>query len=118
MELSLEEKQASMKVASRLLDVMVDRNLNGRTLEKQGNVDKAVALYEKNVLDLFDGSHPYERLRVIYAKRNQLAEAIRVCRAYIEIDDRLLQEDSRRSGFNPKRDKFVTWIDKLEKKSS
>ena len=113
-----EEKEASMKVASHLLDVMVDRNLNGKTLETQGEVDKAIALYEENVSDLFDGDYPYDRLRVIYTKRNQLAEAIRVCRAYIEIDDMLLREGSRRSDLNPKRDKFISWIDKLEKKSS
>jgi tetratricopeptide (TPR) repeat protein len=117
-KLSYEEKEASMKVVSHLLDVMVDRNLNGKTLETQGEVDKAIALYEENVADLFDGSHPYDRLRVIYTKRNQLAEAIRVCRAYIEIDDMLLKEGSRRSDLNPKRDKFISWIDKLEKKSS
>ena len=117
-KLSFEEKEASMKVASQLLDVMVDRNLNGKTLETQGEVDKAIALYEENVADLFAGSHPYDRLRVIYTKRNQFAEAIRVCRAYIEIDDMLLKEGSRRSDLNPKRDKFISWIDKLEKKSS
>ena len=117
-KLSYEEKEASMKVASYLLDVMVDRNLNGKTLETQGEVDKAIALYEENISDLFDGSHPYERLRVIYTKRNQLADAIRICRAYIEIADMLLKESSRRSDLNPKRDKFISWIDKLEKKSS
>jgi len=117
-KLSYEEKEASMKLASHLLDVMVDRNVNGKTLETQGEVDKAIALYEENVSDLFDGDYPYDRLRVIYTKRNQLAEAIRVCRAYIEIDDMLLKYGSRRSALNPKRDKFISWIDKLEKKSS
>jgi len=117
-KLSFEEKEASMKIASHLLDVMVDRNLNGKTLETQGEEDKAIALYEENVSDLFDGSYPYDRLRVIYTKRNQLAEAIRVCRTYIEIDDMFLKEGSRRSDLNPKRDKFISWIDKLEKKSS
>ena len=117
-KLSYEEKEASMKVASHLLDVMVDRNLNGKTLETQGEVDKAIALYEQNVSDLFDGDYPYDRLRVIYTKRNQLAEAIRVCKTFIQIADKLLKEGSRRSDLNPKRDKFISWIDKLEKKSS
>ena len=117
-KLSYEEKEASMKVASHLLDVMVDRNLNGKTLETQGEIDKAIALYEENVSDLFDGGYPYDRLRVIYTKRNQLAEAIRVCRAFIQIVDMPLKEGSRGSDLNPKRDKFISWIDKLEKKSS
>ena len=115
-KLSFEEKEASMKISSYLLDVMVDKNLNGKNLETQGKVNEAIALYEENISDLFDGSHSYERLRVIYTKRNQLADAIRVCRAYIEIVDMLLKDGSRRSDLNPKRDKFISWIDKLEEK--
>jgi len=117
-KLSFEEKEASMKIASHLLDVMVDRNLNGKALETQGEVDKAIALYEENISDLFEGSHPYDRLRVIYTKRNQSAEAIRVCRAYLEIDDMFREEGSQRSDLNPKRDKFISWINKLENKIS
>ena len=117
-KLSFEEKEASMKVASQLLDVMVDRNLNGKTLETKGKVDKAIALYEENVLDLFDGNYPYDRLRVIYTKRNQLAEAIRVCKTFTRIVDKLMKEGSERSDLNPKRDKFMSWIEKLEKKLS
>jgi hypothetical protein len=101
-----------MKVASRLLDVMVDRNLNGKTLEAAGEVDKAIALYEENVSDLFDGNHPYDRLRVIYTKRKQFAEAIRVCRTFVKITDILIQEGSERSYLNPTRDKFMSWIEK------
>ncbi|MEA1958114.1 MAG: hypothetical protein U9N44_00345, partial [Chloroflexota bacterium] len=79
-KLSLEEKESSMKVASHILNIMVDRNLNGIALEKQGLVDKAIALYVENVSDLFDGDHPYDRLRVIYSKQKRFPEAIRVCK--------------------------------------
>jgi len=104
-----------MKAASHLLDVTVDRNLNGKTLETQGKIDKAIALYEENVSDLFEGDFPYDRLRIIYTKRNQFAEAIRVCRAFVEITDMLRKEGSRRSDLKPKRDKFISWIEGLEK---
>jgi tetratricopeptide (TPR) repeat protein len=114
-KLSSEEKEASMKMASCLLDVMVDRNLNGKTLEAAGEIDKAIALYEENVSDLFDGDHPYDRLRVIYTKRKQFAEAIRVCRSFVIIADMLIEEGSGRSDLKPKRDKFISWIEKLEK---
>lgn len=114
-KLSSEEKETSMKVASHLLDVMVDRNLNGKTLETKGEVDKAIALYEENVSDLFEGNYPYDRLRVIYTKRNQFAEAIRVCRTFVEITDILLKESSRHSDLKPKRDKFISWMERLEK---
>ena len=112
---SFEEKEASMKVASQLLDVMVDRNLNGKTLEAAGEVDRAITLYEENVSDLFEGDHPYDRLRVIYTKRKQFAQAIRVCRTFVKIADMLVQEGSQRGDLKPKRDKFMSWIEKLEK---
>ncbi len=115
-KLSFEEQESSMKVASHLLNVMVDRNLNGITLEKQGEVDKAIALYEENISDLFGGDHPYDRLRVIYSKQKRFSEAIRVCRAFVKIADTLLQEGSQRSDLKPKREKFISWIKKLEKK--
>jgi len=114
-KLSSEEKEASMKVASRLLDVMVGRNLNGKTFEAAGEVDKAIALYEENVSDLFGGDHPYERLRVIYTKRKQFAEAIRVCRTFVKIADMLIEEGSGRSDLKPKCDKVISWIEQLEK---
>jgi len=117
-KLSFEEKEASMNVASRLLDIMVDRNLRGKTLEAQGEEDKAILLYEENVSDLFGGDYPYDRLRVIYTKRKQLTEAIRVCRTFIEITDLLIKKSSGRSDLNPKRERFISWIEKLEKKSS
>lgn len=116
-KLSLEEKESSMKVASHILNIMVDRNLNGIALEKQGLVDKAIALYEENVSDLFDGDHPYDRLRVIYSKQKRFPEAIRVCKTFVRIADTLLREGSPRSDLKPKREKFVNWIKKLEERS-
>lgn len=64
-------------------DIMVNRNLDGIDLENAGNVADAVKLYEANVRDGFDGSHPYERLRVIYSREKRFEDAIRVCEAFI-----------------------------------
>ena len=64
-------------------DRCVDRNLKGQELERQGHVAKAVALYESNIADHFDGSHPYDRLRRIYFGNGDYANVSRVCRAYI-----------------------------------
>ena len=113
--LSFEEKEAALKVESHLFGVMVDRNLNGKTLEAASEIDKAIALYEENVSDLFAGDYPYDRLRVIYTKRKQFAEAIRVCNTFVEIADMLIEEGSQRSDLKPKRSKFMSWIEKLEK---
>lgn len=59
------------------------RNLLGRDLERQGRENEAIELYEDNVRAGFIGSHPYERLRVIYTRNKDFASALRVCEAYI-----------------------------------
>jgi hypothetical protein len=60
------------------------RNAQARKLELQGKIDEAVELYELNVRDGFVGVFPYNRLRIIYVQRNELASAIRVCQAAIK----------------------------------
>jgi tetratricopeptide (TPR) repeat protein len=72
----------------RLLGVMVDRNLEGKTLEDEGKLDQAISLYEANVRDKFDGTHPYDRLRIVYTKQRRYQDAIRVCQAYLALPDR------------------------------
>ncbi|HEX3245251.1 MAG TPA: hypothetical protein VHX16_07595 [Chloroflexota bacterium] len=60
------------------------RNASARQCELEGKVDEAVELYELNVRDGSVAILPYDRLRVIYVQRNQLASAIRVCQAAIK----------------------------------
>lgn len=60
-------------------DSAVWRNIRGMELEDAGKTDEAIRLYEMNVSDHDIGSHPYERLRIIYTKRRDYADAIRVC---------------------------------------
>ena len=79
----LEEMQVLGSAADALEGTMVDRNMKGIALEKQGKADKAMALYEANIADQFDGSHPYNRLRILYKTRGNYVDAIRVCEAYI-----------------------------------
>ncbi len=64
---------------------MVDRNLAGIHLERSGAIDRAIVLYEANVAESFIGSHPYERLRILYTKQHDYANALRVCRAYLAL---------------------------------
>jgi tetratricopeptide (TPR) repeat protein len=56
----------------------VKRNLMGIELEKMGKTDEAIKLYEQNVREDFEGSHPYNRLSIIYRKRGQFDEEIRI----------------------------------------
>lgn len=61
--------------------VLTERNVHGVALEKQGQLDAAMALYEANVDDMFCGSHPYERLMFVYSQKGALEDAQRVARA-------------------------------------
>lgn len=80
----LDQAEKMMTEARRIEHILVSRNLKGIKLEKSGDVEGAKKLYEANVRDCFDGSHPYERLRIIYSRESRPNDAIRVCEAYIK----------------------------------
>lgn len=63
----------------RIADIIVDRNQRGQAHEKAGDIDAAITEYEANVTDQADTPHPYDRLRIIYARRKDYANAIRIC---------------------------------------
>lgn len=95
-----------------IFHVMVERNLKGRDLEKSGKEDVAITLYEENVADRFDGSHPYDRLRVIYTRRKDFDGAIRVCQQYIELSG----EEGKRGKFQEHLNKLYVKKDNLKKR--
>lgn len=68
-----------------MLDDCVDRNLQGIEYEKSGNVDAAIELYEQNLLEDFEGSHPYWRLAIIYHKRKEYDNERRVLKHAIKV---------------------------------
>lgn len=75
-------------------DLLIERNRRGKELERAGHIEQAMALYEANVADRFNGSHAYERLRVLYKTRGDFANTIRVCDCYLRhvgTDDKLVQ---------------------------
>jgi tetratricopeptide (TPR) repeat protein len=81
----LDEKGARIKAARSVAQVMINRDLNGRALEREGNIEDAVRLYEANLSDGYTTNTSYERLRTIYTERMDYAAAIRVCYAYLLI---------------------------------
>lgn len=81
----LKELEALTKVMGSIEDTLVDRNSKGVAFERAGKIERAIQLYEANVADEFDGSHPYNRLRIIYKSRDDYSNAIRVCNAYLSV---------------------------------
>lgn len=60
------------RLQSRIMQIFVDRNNKGIEFEKNNNLELAIKCYEENIADGFKGMHPYNRLGIIYRKRNDV----------------------------------------------
>ncbi|MFQ6084457.1 MAG: hypothetical protein ACE5WD_14025 [Candidatus Aminicenantia bacterium] len=85
-------------------DEQVERNLKGIQFEKDGQIDKAIELYEANIEENFEGNHPYDRLAIIYRKRNQIDNEIRVLEKAIWVFENIVYKE--RTDRLPKLQKF------------
>ena len=72
--------------------VMVERNVKGRELEKAGQIDEAIKLYEQNVADKAETTWAYGRLKIIYTKQGKIQEAIRVCEVCLSLNYKAISE--------------------------
>lgn len=91
-------------------NIQVERNLRGIELEKSGRVDEAIQLYEENVKENFEGNHPYDRLAIIYRKRNLINEEIRVLEKAVWVFENIVFE--KRVDRLPKLEKFKKRLEK------
>ena len=67
-----------------------------KIIERTGKSrDLAIKLYEKNITENFDGSHPYNRLAIIYRKQKDYQNEIRVLNKAINVFSNLMPEGSR-----------------------
>ncbi|MCC6177688.1 MAG: tetratricopeptide repeat protein [Chloroflexi bacterium] len=67
------------------LEVQTRRNLDGMTLEHEGRTDEALALYEQNIAEGFEGDWPYGRLVSAYERQGRFEDAERVLRRAMEV---------------------------------
>ena len=70
------------------MELLVSRNNYGIEREKAGDLASAVYVYETSVADHFFGTHPYDRLRIIYTRNGWYDEAVRICNVYLDLPDR------------------------------
>lgn len=61
----------------------VEKCQEAMQLEKKGNAEEAITIYEFLVGMKFDGSHPYDRLAILYRKKYQYEKEISVLRKLI-----------------------------------
>lgn len=74
-------------------NLQAERNLKGAEFEKTGEFEKAIELYEENVVESFKGNHPYDRLATIYKNQNDIDNEIRVLEKAIVVFEEITIED-------------------------
>jgi hypothetical protein len=67
------------------LEVQTRRNLDGMGLEQEGRTEEALALYEQNIAEGFEGDWPYGRLVSVYERHGRYEDAERVLRRAMEV---------------------------------
>ena len=67
----------------------------GMNLEKEGMVDEAMSVYEKAIVSRVAATVPYDRLMILYRKKKDYGNEIRVIQTAIEV---FMAENERRAG--------------------
>lgn len=65
------------------MEMLVSRNNLAIGWEREGRLLEATFGYEASVADEFLGTHPYDRLRIIYTREQWWQDAIRICTAFL-----------------------------------
>src|ERR1051325_5405440 len=82
-DVCLDHKGSRIKAAREVAQVMVNRDLNGRALEREGRVREAILQYEANLSDKCAAIYSYDRLRILYTEGRDFPNAVRVCYAFL-----------------------------------
>lgn len=91
------------------LDKVLELEEKAIGLEREGKLEEAKQLYWQIVSMGFEGSFPYERLRIIYAKQGDLNGAIKACQAYVDLN-------ASYRGYDVKKERMKEWIRKYRAK--
>lgn len=94
-------------------NIYLQRNLLGIEFEKLNEIEEAVNLYERNISDNCEGSHPYNRLAIIYRKFKLYEDEKRVLEKAVYVFENLV--DEKRADRIPKLEKFKERLEKVYK---
>ena len=71
---------------NKMLALCVERNNQGIRYEKQGNIEDAIKVYEENIKpECYPARHSFDRLLVIYRRRKDYQNEMRVCERAISV---------------------------------
>lgn len=74
-----------MKTIESIISECATANNLGIQYEKEGNIDAAIEVYEKNILLDYPATHSYERLMLLYRKQKEYRNEIRVIERAISV---------------------------------
>jgi tetratricopeptide (TPR) repeat protein len=103
-----------MILNEKLFSIQVERNMNAKQFEKEGQIDKAIELYEANIDEGFEGNFPYDRLRIIYNKQKKNTDVIRVLEKAVYVFENEVYRD--RGDRLPKLERFKSELEKAKLK--
>lgn len=82
----LDRRLAEKTRQEKRLKQCAERNTKGQEYEKEGKIDRAIAIYEKNIEDdCYPACHSFDRLMILYRKRQDYDNEIRVIHRAIKV---------------------------------
>lgn len=72
------------KERSESISRCAERNNKGMQLEKSGDIEGAIAMYEANISDTYPATHSYDRLIVLYRRKKDYNNELRVTESAID----------------------------------
>ena len=78
-------------------------NLKAMEYEKNKDIEKAIEFYEKAISYNFEGNYPYDRVAILYRKRKDYDNEIRVLNKAVKVFSNI---KSNRRDVNSKLEKF------------
>lgn len=82
----LQEIETAFKADKELSESIsrcAERNNKGMQLEKSGDIEGAIATYEANISDTYPATHSYDRLIVLYRRKKDYNNELRVIESAI-----------------------------------
>lgn len=92
-----------------LNETATNNNL-GIEAEKDGNIDKAIQHYEKNIIVGYPATHSYERLMKIYRRRRQYKDELRIIDTAIDVFSIENEKRFMKARDNPKNEKYLNQL--------
>lgn len=76
-------------------DLAFELNQKGMEFEKNKDIDNAIKYYELSIENNFEGTYPYDRLAILYRKKKDYCNEIRVIEKAIEIFENIQNQGHR-----------------------